>query len=424
MGEGGITVKHITIAIFYVLSCVVAEANSFRADIQDGTLVRWAKDFNGIAVVPPEVRHIGIQAFSQCRSLTGVVLTPNVETIGHFAFSGCIRLRNVQLPKSVTNIGNFAFADCKSLTNLVINGMIKSISEGMCSRCCGLRFIELPSGVVEIGRHAFCGCRSIREIRMPKTVKSIGWAAFAGCSRMQRVILPHDLQYIDELAFDGCYDMQYLVIPSGFKNAGRSAFRDCYNLKRLIVVERFPGIDDEISICSNMPCTVFAVGNVQNEPVDSTCEGWLRGHSVEYCKSIEEAIAACDTSGKTGSNSEMFKGLEYVLRIAADGLVESIPDTNVPIWKVDAIAANLSKLMSMEDVNDIKKFFADYSATSIDAGDKFIAHICILNDLAITLEFKDDKLAKLTLSDGLKNVIRKKLESEIGEIDESVLRWL
>jgi len=44
--------------------------------------------------------------------------------------------------------------------------------------------------------------------------------------------------------------------------------------------------------------------------------------------------------------------------------------------------------------------------------------------MAITVEYKDGQMTMLTLSDGLKAVIRKHINIEDDKQDESVLRWL
>ena len=120
----------------------------------------------------------------------------------------------------------------------------------------------------------------------------------------------------------------------------------------------------------------------------------------------------------------LFNGLEHSLRIAADGMVDELPDTFYPIGKIDALAANLFKISTGDSSQTIKGYFTSYSSTSIDIGNKLVADFSIPGDIAITVEFHKEKLTRITLSDGLKNVIRRRLDRQNEKVDYSVLKWI
>ena len=68
-------------------------------------------------VIPETMERVGLNAFSQCKNLTEVVVSSHSKTIiSNAAFQGCSSLTTVFLPESVTVIGENAFRDCQKLT--------------------------------------------------------------------------------------------------------------------------------------------------------------------------------------------------------------------------------------------------------------------------------------------------------------------
>jgi hypothetical protein len=55
------------------------------------------------------VASIGVQAFSDCRGSTEILLPTSVAWIGCHAFKGCSSLCSIRLPDSITSIGCYAF---------------------------------------------------------------------------------------------------------------------------------------------------------------------------------------------------------------------------------------------------------------------------------------------------------------------------
>ena len=65
---------------------------------------------------------IGAIAFSNCTSLTSVVIPGGVTSICEGAFAGCLSLSSVIIPGSVTSIEGGAFLVCKALTSVTFEG--------------------------------------------------------------------------------------------------------------------------------------------------------------------------------------------------------------------------------------------------------------------------------------------------------------
>ncbi len=76
-------------------------------------------------VVPPTVREITEDAFSECEKLSLVILQNGLEIIRSRAFSGT-SIKTIKIPLSVTEIWDDAFEHCSNLTHVVFCDMIKN----------------------------------------------------------------------------------------------------------------------------------------------------------------------------------------------------------------------------------------------------------------------------------------------------------
>lgn len=113
--------------------------------ITDEFGVKYSKDGRKLLKVPQKLKGtysinegtkiICNMVFSECDSLSSVVIPDGVTVIGIDAFSYCESLKSIVIPESVVCIEKYAFAGCSSLKSIV-----------------------LPNGITSIGDETFYGC--------------------------------------------------------------------------------------------------------------------------------------------------------------------------------------------------------------------------------------------------------------------------
>lgn len=120
---------------------------------------------------------IGASVFSDCRSLTSVIIPSSVTEIGWGVFKYCRSLTSVNIPSSVTEIGEYAFWGCSSLTSVDIPSSVTSIGERAFVLCSGLRSIYVYAGTVpSTVAGAFEGCDSKNcTLYVPKGTYDAYW---------------------------------------------------------------------------------------------------------------------------------------------------------------------------------------------------------------------------------------------------------
>lgn len=74
----------------------------------------------GEYIIPLTVETIGIEAFSQCRGITSILLPEGVKKIECMAFANCTGLNTLTIPGSVDEIGFRSFSDCSGLRSLYV----------------------------------------------------------------------------------------------------------------------------------------------------------------------------------------------------------------------------------------------------------------------------------------------------------------
>ena len=118
--------------------------------------------------IPASVTSIGVQAFLDCYSLTGVVfeMSSQLHTIGNYSFVQSGLSGTITIPASVTSIGENALAYCSSLTGVVFESgsQLQTIGYSAFTNS-GLRgTITIPDSVTSIREYAFYQCSSLTGV--------------------------------------------------------------------------------------------------------------------------------------------------------------------------------------------------------------------------------------------------------------------
>lgn len=148
----------------------------------------------GVITFDNNLTTIGDNAFSHCRTLTGIVIPEGVTSIGDGAFTECKLLADVAIPDSVTTIGNKAFSGCSYLVDIALPDSVATIGDGAFADCNSMHCITLPESITSIGSHAFEHCHTLSAVLCYATIPpTLGEDVFEDDSHDGRIInVPED----------------------------------------------------------------------------------------------------------------------------------------------------------------------------------------------------------------------------------------
>ena len=209
----------------------------------------------------------GAPWYSNCNSITTLVIGEKVNSIGKFAFSDCSKLTNISIPEDITTIEDGAFYNCGSLENVRLEDgagvlAIKSYNMNAFDGCQitdlyigrdlrtmgGIdysptfndqKFLEtLTIGdkyVTSIRASDFSGCVSLANVTIGSKVTKIGSSAFSGCNSLPSIILPNTPVFteIGSFAFSDCSKLTNISIPGNVTIIENGAFYNCGSLENV-----------------------------------------------------------------------------------------------------------------------------------------------------------------------------------------------
>ncbi|MDO4193738.1 MAG: leucine-rich repeat protein, partial [Erysipelotrichaceae bacterium] len=211
-------------------------------------------------------------AFSECSSLTSVVIPEGITEIGGLAFSKCTDLTKVIIPESVAEMGSVGSGIFRDNPKLVSAGPIDSdsniefgwtaaIPERAFYDCKYLSKVIIPSGITEIGYTAFNNCEGLKtagptgsdsNIEFPWT-DEIPDSAFSGCTGLTKVTIPDTVTSIGKSAFSWCTNLTDITLPDGITSIGSSAFSVCSSLSKINIPKNVTFIVASVfSRCSSL----------------------------------------------------------------------------------------------------------------------------------------------------------------------------
>ncbi|MBQ8294894.1 MAG: leucine-rich repeat domain-containing protein [Clostridia bacterium] len=206
-------------------------------------------------------------AFSQCESLSEVVLPDGLIAIDESAFFNCGQLKTVNFPQSLEVIGKSAFAYCRSLTEAVLPDTVQEIGGSAFMYCDRLTTVTLPNGLQVINNFLFSNCGKLTSIMIPDSVIKIGNSAFSRTS-LTEIKIPNAVTKIESSAFSWCENLQVVELGTGVKLIDSSAFARCAKLKYVIWSATKVRVGDgAFNECESFD-TVYFSGNDKAEMFD------------------------------------------------------------------------------------------------------------------------------------------------------------
>ena len=175
-------------------------------------------------------------------SISGELIIPEiidgfpVTRIGRWAFSNCDTLTSIVIPNSITSISYHAFDGCAGLTSIKVsnnnnvydsryncNAIIETENNRLILGCPNT---AIPNDVTSIGGSAFFGCTSLKSVTIPDSVTSIESTAFYGCTGLTNIKIPSSVKNIDTYAFENCTNLISIKVSDNMIYMGTDVFRN------------------------------------------------------------------------------------------------------------------------------------------------------------------------------------------------------
>ena len=158
---------------------VTQESADFTID--RGVLVKYSGDDREVEV-PQSVKAIGINAFSNKKKLTKIILPEEIIELQGAVFLNCSRLEKIILPDSLEEIPRYTFSGCKSLESISLPKNLKYLGDGAFNDCKSLKSIEIPPNVKSVKINTFINCKRLKTVYYYEQTK-IGKDSFMNCNK-------------------------------------------------------------------------------------------------------------------------------------------------------------------------------------------------------------------------------------------------
>ncbi len=260
-------------------------------------------------VIPNTVKIIGNNAFYNHEGLTSMTIPNSVTTIYSNAFWGT-GLSAIVIPKTVTDITSAAFSNCKSLSKIVVeegntvydsrencNAIIKTETNELVQGCNettipqsvvsiasssfrgfeNLKLLDIPNSVIAIGEYAFTQS-GLTAINIPNSVKTIERGTFSSCMSLTKVTIPESVSAIGNSAFSSCISLTNVTIPESVSAIGNSAFSGCISLANVVSEIKTP-FDINNNVFSNKDAILYVPEGTK--ALYEAAEGWKEFKTIK-----------------------------------------------------------------------------------------------------------------------------------------------
>lgn len=164
--------------------------------------------------LPDTLTSIGNNAFADAKKLISINFPASLSKIGEGAFLSCTSLENVDLKDTkITVLNKQVFSDCSSLTKIVLPDSLLIMENSVFSYCISLEEITLPEKFQTIGTFVFAGCSKLKKVNFNNQIQSIYHYAFYQCTSLSSISLPSSLKQLGVVGieiFPDCTSLSYV----------------------------------------------------------------------------------------------------------------------------------------------------------------------------------------------------------------------
>lgn len=207
--------------------------------------------FVGELKLPASLKHIGMQAFIDCKGLYGEIRLPDGLTyLGEIAFKNCKNLTgSLIIPQGITEINGETFSDTGLNGTLTLHDGITAIGMAAFKNCHLKGELYLPKELNVIADDVFNGCDFSGVLKLPTKLSVIGNNAFANNWRLMGILeIPENVQSIGAGAFANCRNIAGLIFPEGLENIrfestwgdNGGAFSNCFGIGTIVCKGSIP----------------------------------------------------------------------------------------------------------------------------------------------------------------------------------------
>ena len=299
-----------------------------RKTWKDGSVMTYSITDDGVLTISGSLRNGRLVPFKSKAPFRHLVIENGVELVGRENFMGLRELEELTLPPSVKAIESDAFSNCENLKRIHFSEGLVSIGNESFRSCVSLSGLRLPKTLSRISYGAFMGCDALEKVSLPKGIELEG-AVFCGCDSLREVVLPRGLRVIPESAFSGCISLESIKIPNSVEAIRSRAFSRCDKLQNF----KFPDREDltisEDAFGNILECEIKGedgvnyIGTIYNIKTD---RAWASIRPAEKVEGEVIVPSQVEYEGKsypvTVIDREAFHGMKMKSLVLPDSVVE------------------------------------------------------------------------------------------------------
>jgi hypothetical protein len=209
-------------------------------------------------IFPSTVTTIGASVFTNCSSLSNIILNGNLTSIGISSFYNCTALSSISFGTStvLTTLPNGTFANCTALRSIIVNG----------------RENIFPSSITTVGLNVFENWQNLSTIKFNGNLTYIGASSFHNCSNLSSISFgtAPSFSTITAGVFTNCTALEDInvneqknIYPNSVIFVGVAAFMNCINLKNINFNGNLNILEKSTFInCVKLSSISFSIGTV------------------------------------------------------------------------------------------------------------------------------------------------------------------